>query len=236
MELAEAPAGASTTVAERVARLRQEVAEVARSAGRHPESIAIVAVTKLHPRAAVDAAYAAGLRAFGENYVQEALAKYEGYPRDAARHFIGHIQTNKAKAIVRTFDLVQSVDRADAGVALAKAARALDKRLRVLVQINISPQERHGIAPGRAPELAEVLRGEGLEVAGTMAIGPITEDREAIRDAFERAAAAHAEIGGEILSLGMSADWPIAIECGSTMIRVGTAIFGPRPSKGAFPP
>jgi pyridoxal phosphate enzyme (YggS family) len=236
MELAlEAPmSSVSTTIAERVRRLRLEVAEVARAAGRDPQGIAIVAVSKLQARELVLEAYAAGIRAFGENHVQEALPKLADLPADAERHFIGHIQTNKAKPIA-TFDLVQSVDRLDAGLALAKAARGRAKPVRVLLQLNVSSPDRQGLQPEQAPALARRLRDEGLEVTGTMAMAPFTEDRRIIRDAFRRAAEAHARIGGPILSLGMSADWPIAIECGSTMVRIGTAIFGPRPRKGGTP-
>lgn len=236
MELAlEAPMHASTTIADRVDRLRKEVAEVTRAANRNPEEITIVAVSKLKPRELVFDAYEAGVRAFAENHVQEALPKLSGLPRDAQRHFIGHIQTNKAKPIAAEFDLVQSVDRLEAGLALAKASRALGKTLRVLVQLNVSSAERQGMQPEQAPATAEQLRAEGLDVAGTMAMAPFTDDRRIVRDAFLRAAEAHARIGGPILSLGMSADWPIAIECGSTMIRIGTAIFGPRPRKGGTP-
>jgi len=226
---------ASTTIAERVQRLREEVADVARSANRNPAEIAIVAVSKLQPREFVFEAYAAGIRAFGENHVQEAGAKFAGLPHSAERHFIGHVQTNKAKRMVAEFDLVQSVDRLDAGLALAKASREREAPARVLLQLNVSSTERYGLQPEQAPEIAERLRAEGLDVAGTMAIGPFTSDSTVIRDAFLRAAEAHQRVGGRILSLGMSADWPIAIECGSTMIRVGTAIFGPRPKKGGTP-
>ena len=236
MELAlEASMDASTTIAERVRRLRDEVVELARSANRNPAEITIVAVSKLQSRDAVFEAYDAGLRAFGENHVQEAIPKLAGLPRDAQRHFIGHIQTNKARAMVEAFDLVQSVDRLEAGLALAKAARTLGKPVRALLQLNVTSAERFGVAPGDAPALAARLRDEGLDVAGTMAMGPFTDDRRLIREAFLRAADAHTGIGGPILSLGMSADWPIAIECGSTMIRIGTTIFGPRPKKGGTP-
>ena len=236
MELAlGAPMNASTTIAERVQRLREEVAEIARSANRNPAEIAIVAVSKLQPRQFVFEAYAAGIRAFGENHVQEAIPKFAGLSHSAERHFIGHVQTNKAKRMVAEFDLIQSVDRLEAGLALAKAAREREAPLRVLLQLNISAAERFGVQPEQAPELAERLRAEGLEVAGTMAIGPLTDNPTTIRDAFLRAAEAHQRVGGQILSLGMSADWPIAIACGSTMIRVGTAIFGPRPKKGGTP-
>jgi pyridoxal phosphate enzyme (YggS family) len=233
MELAlEAVIDASTTIAERVRRLRVEVAELARSANRNPAEITIVAVSKVHPRELVLAAYGAGMRDFGENHVQEAIPKLEGLPSDARRHFIGHVQTNKAKAIAGAFDLVQSVDRFDAGLALAKAARSLNKPVRVLLQLNISTADRYGMLPEQAPELAARLRDEGLRVEGAMAMAPFASDPRIVRDAFMRAAEAHARIGGAILSLGMTADWPIALECGSTMIRIGTAIFGPRPKKG----
>jgi len=236
MELAlEAPVDASTTIAERVRRLREEVVELARSANRNPAEITIVAVSKLQSRDAVFEAYAAGLRAFGENHVQEAIPKLDGLPVDAQRHFIGHIQTNKARTMAGVFDLVQSVDRLEAGLALAKAARTLGKPVRVLLQLNVTTADRFGVPPEQAPALASRLRDEGLDVAGTMAMGPFTDDPRLVRDAFRRAADAHNGIGGSILSLGMSADWRIAIECGSTMIRIGTAIFGPRPKKGGTP-
>src|SRR5579872_1628046 len=230
MELAlEAVINASTTIAERVRRLRVEVAELARSANRNPSEITIVAVSKVHPRDLVLEAYDAGMRDFGENHVQEAIPKFEAVPSGARRHFIGHIQTNKAKAIAEAFDLVQSVDRLDAGLALAKAARTLQKPVRVLLQLNISSADRYGMLPEQAAELAARFRDEGLMVEGAMAMAPFTPDKRIVRDAFLRAADAHSRIGGAILSLGMTADWPIALECGSTMIRIGTAIFGPRP-------
>ena len=236
MELAlEAPTDASTTIAERVQRLRHEVDELARSANRNTAEITIVAVSKLQPRDFIVQAYAAGIRAFGENHVQEAVPKFEGLPRDAERHFIGHVQTNKAKLMVAEFDLVQSVDRLDAGLALAKAASTQGKRARILLQLNVSSTERYGMQPEQAPAIAERLRAEGLLVAGVMAMAPFTSDERILREAFLRAAQAHARIGGPILSLGMSADWPIAVACGSTMIRIGTAIFGPRPKKGGTP-
>jgi PLP dependent protein len=236
MELAlEADMHASTTIAERVQRLRDEVADVARSANRNTSEITIVAVSKLQPREFVVEAYAAGIRAFGENHVQEAIPKFAGLPHDAERHFIGHVQTNKAKPMVAEFDLVQSVDRLDAGMALAKAAKGRARPARVLLQLNISATERYGLQPEEAAPVAGRLRAEGLDVAGVMAIAPFTSDRRILHDAFSRAAEAHHRVGGQILSLGMSADWPVAVECGSTMIRIGTAIFGPRTKKGGTP-
>ena len=218
---------ASGTIADRVATLRERVDAVAVEAGRAPGSVAILAVTKTQPREAVVEAIGAGIHAVGENYVQEARAKYVALP-PCAKHFVGHVQTNKAKAIVELFDVVQSVDRLSAGVALANAALTLGQVPRVLIQINISPAERFGAAPQEAPALAGALRNLGLDVDGVMAIGPADGDVDAAfsvaRETFER-------VGGSTLSLGMSGDWESAVRHGSTMIRLGTAIFGPRAPK-----
>ena len=219
-----------TGIRERYSRLRAELGEVARAAGRSPEEITVVAVTKKQPEEAVRAAIAAGIADIGENYLQEARAKF-GEQLAARKHFIGHLQTNKAKAIAQVFDVVQSVDRVEAGEALGRAASALGKQLRVLVQVNISPTERFGCAPSEAEKLAEALRAqESLLVDGVMAIGPITQDSTKILGAFEVAAKTFERIGGNTLSIGMSGDWREAVRCGSTMIRIGTLLFGPRPA------
>ena len=219
---------ATGTVAERVATLRERVDEVAVASGRARGSVSILAVTKMQPREAVLEAIDAGLADVGENYVQEARRKYDGLPPRCVKHFVGHVQTNKAKAIAGLFDVVQSVDRLDAGLALARATRDTGRRLRVLVQVNVSPAERFGAAPGDAPALAARQRAEGLDVDGVMAIGPLDGDVDAAfataRETFER-------VGGTTLSLGMSEDWERAVRHGSTMVRLGTAIFGPRPAK-----
>lgn len=211
------------TIAQRYAQLRAAV----------PSGVTIVAVSKFQPVEAILEAVAAGVTDVGENYVQEGRRKlcHEGLAR-VRKHFIGHIQTNKAKAIAQTFDVVQSVDRADAAAALAKAAGSLGKRLTVLLQLNISPSERFGCAPQDAPYLADLIRShESLDLQGVMAIGPLTEDRAEIARAFDVAATAFGRIGGATLSLGMSSDWALAVEAGSTMIRVGSTIFGPRPAR-----
>lgn len=218
---------ATGSVAERVAALRERVDDVTVAAGRERGSVAILAVTKSQPREAVLDALGAGISDIGENYVQEARAKYDGLP-PCTRHFIGHVQTNKAKAIVELFDVVQSVDRLDAGLALAKAARDAGRRLRVLVQVNVSPSDRFGATPAAAPGLAAQLREAGLDVDGVMAIGPLEGDVDA---GFRTAQATFGAVGGSTLSLGMSADWERAIRRGSTMVRLGTALFGPRPPK-----
>jgi hypothetical protein len=214
------------SIGERVSVFRARVDRVVEAAGRPPGSVGILAVTKTHPREAVLAAIAAGLTDVGENYLQEAQAKYVDLPL-VRKHFIGHVQTNKAKGIAALFDVVESVDRIEAGVALARAAQKLGKRLHVLVQVNISPTERFGIPPSQAQTLAAQLRDEGLDVDGVMAIGPLEGD---IDRTFALAHEAFERVGGSTFSLGMSADWERAIAHGSTMIRIGTAIFGPRPA------
>ena len=228
LEVGGGPDGAPNSLAGRIALMRERIAEAAHRSGRGPSEIALVGVTKRQSRETVASALEAGLTDIGENYVQEARAKYAGM-RGVRRHFLGHVQTNKAKAIVETFDVVQTIDRLDAGRAIAKAARTLGKPVRALVQINISPVDRFGIEPGDAPALAARLReDEGLAVDGVMAIGPHTRDRAEIARAFRKAAEAFAAVGGDTLSIGMSTDWEEAVGCGSTMLRIGTAIFGER--------
>ncbi len=225
---AETADAAPNSVAGRITSLWVRIAESARRAGRDPSDITLVGVTKKQLRATVLEALAAGLTDVAESYVQEAREKYAALPQ-ARKHFIGHVQTNKAKAIVATFDVVQSIDRLEAGRAIAKAARAANKRVEALVQVNVSPSDRFGIAPDDAAALAERLRSdEGLTVDGVMAIGPNTENRAEIARAFAKAAQTYAVVGGSTLSLGMSGDWEEAIGCGSTMLRIGTAIFGER--------
>jgi len=223
---------ASLTIDERVKNVRARVDAVAVASGRPP--VTILGVTKMQPQDVVRSAIDAGLTDIGENYLQEAREKLSELP-PVRTHFIGHVQTNKAKAIAALFDVVQSVDRLDAGLALAKAARNSGKPLAVLVQVNISPSERFGVDPADAPALAAQLRDAGLTVDGVMAIGPITDDLTETDAAFARAATAFAAVGGTTLSLGMSGDWERAIAHGSTMIRLGTAIFGPRPARERIP-
>jgi len=209
-------------VAERWAQLRAEI----------PAHVTIVAVTKSQPAEALEEAIAAGAADIGENYVQEARAKFASISaRPYTKHFIGHVQTNKAKAIAETFDVVQSVDRIEAGAALAKAAAAVGKRLRVLIQLNISPNERFGARPEEALELARALREEpSLSVDGVMAIGPLGASQSETARAFEVAAGVYGAIGGTVLSLGMSGDWREALRAGSTMVRLGSVLFGGRRS------
>ena len=222
----------SEAAAERYLRLRDEIDREMRKCGRDPGGVTLVGVGKGQPIEVLTAAIAAGLQDLGENYLQEARRTFAALP-PVRKHFIGHVQTNKANGIAAAFDLVQSVDRAEAGVALAAAAQRLEKRLPVLLQLNVSPAERFGCAPADAPRLAETLRGlPSLRLEGIMAIGPFDADRAAIMRAFDLAAMTLASVGGSTLSIGMSGDWREALRAGSTMLRIGEALFGPRPAKG----
>jgi pyridoxal phosphate enzyme (YggS family) len=228
LEVGVPPSGAPSALAARIATMRAEIAEAARAAGRDPDSITLIGVSKKQSRAALVASIEAGLGDVAENYALEASEKFAGIP-PVRKHFVGHVQTNKAKAIVETFDVVQTIDRLEAGRAIARAQRLQGKRLRTLLQINISRDDRFGIAPADAPALAAQLREEeDLDIDGVMAIGPLTNDRATIVAAFDEAARTLERVGGTTLSIGMSGDWREAIARGSTMLRIGTAIFGAR--------
>ncbi|MGH7736753.1 MAG: YggS family pyridoxal phosphate-dependent enzyme [Candidatus Tyrphobacter sp.] len=220
--------GNGVSVADRLASLRAEIATEAQACGRDPAAIALVGVAKRQPLATVREAIAAGLTDVAENYAQEARAAFAHLPA-VRRHFVGHVQRNKAAAIEELFDVVQSVDRLEAGVALAQAAERAGRVLAVLVQLNVSEGERFGCPPQEGERLADALRSSpSLRVDGVMAIGPLTAERDEIARAFERAAMTFARIGGSTLSMGMSGDWREAVRAGSTMLRIGTALFGSR--------
>ena len=220
------------SVAQRFSALRAQIDDELRASGRAPGSVRILGVSKKQPAAAIAQAARAGLDAIGENYVQEAVAKFADTALAGIaieKHFIGHVQTNKAKAIVAAFDVVQSVDRADAAHALGRAATQAGRVLPVLLQLNVSPTERYGALPAHAGALAATIAGEpGLRLEGVMAIGPIDAGPDATYEAFALAAKTLASIGGSTLSIGMSGDWREAVRAGSTMVRIGTALFGER--------
>jgi PLP dependent protein len=230
------------SIPENIAAARKRIAEAARRAARSPEEIALMAVTKTHPPHRIREAYVAGLRLFGENRVQEfagkaaALADLTG----AEWHMIGHVQTNKAAKAAELFRAVDSVDSVKLAEKLNAAAQSTGEKLSVLIEINIGNEAaKGGIAPG-SPELEELLvaatRLEALEFSGLMTVPPFTDDPEDSRPYFRKlrelrdalAARRLPAVGMQVLSMGMSHDFPIAIEEGSTCVRVGTAIFGER--------
>jgi pyridoxal phosphate enzyme (YggS family) len=229
-------------VSENIARARERIAEAARRAGRRTEEIALMGVTKTHAPERIREAYGAGLRLFGENRVQEFAAKAGALAGlDAAQwHMIGHLQTNKAAKAAELFGAVDSVDSVKLAEKLDAAGLALGKKLQVLIEINVGGEAvKSGVAPD-SRELEEILlaapRFEALEFRGLMTVPPFTEDPEGARPFFRKlhqlrnaiAARKLPQIAVDVLSMGMSHDFEVAIEEGSTCVRVGTAIFGER--------
>lgn len=236
-EEAQAEASESTAVqagpprvAERLAAVREHMSEAALAAGRDPKSITLVAVSKTHPVARVEAAVAAGHRVFGENRVQEAKAKYaalkEATP-DLVLHLIGPLQTNKARDAVRLFDVIETVDRAKLARALATAMAKEGRRPACYVQVNTGEEpQKAGVIPREADGLIALARDElGLPVEGLMCLPPVDEE-PALHFALLREIARRN--GLSVLSMGMSADYQTAIRFGATHVRLGTAIFGKR--------
>jgi PLP dependent protein len=222
--------------------LQQRIAAAAKRAGRLPEEITLIAVSKTHPADAVREAYQVGIRHFGENRVQEWEAKY-GKVNDlpAAWHLIGHLQSNKAARAARLFHSVDSVDDFTLAQRLDRARTELDGRekLRVLIEVRVEQEAtKSGVEIAGLPALAEkIIELPRLEFAGLMSIPPLLEDVERVRPYFRRLRelrdALQAQLGRAlpVLSMGMSHDFEVAIEEGATEIRVGTALFGTRAVK-----
>jgi pyridoxal phosphate enzyme (YggS family) len=231
------------SIAENIARVRERMTAAAKRVGRDPDSITLMAVSKTVEPARIIEAYRAGLRVFGENRVQEfqekspALAEFA----EVEWHLIGHLQTNKARKGVEIFQAVDSVDSLRVAQKLDQAAAQLNKLLPVLIEINVGGESSKSGIPLDSPDLDELLHAaaelEHLEVRGLMAVPPLTENPEGARPYFRLlrdrrdsiALRKLPRIRMDVLSLGMSHDFEVAIEEGSTSVRVGTAIFGERP-------
>jgi pyridoxal phosphate enzyme (YggS family) len=230
------------SIAENIAAVCERVDQCARRAGRHSGNVALMAVSKTHPPERIREAYASGVRLFGENRVQEFAGK-AGALTDLAEaewHMIGHLQTNKAATAAELFGAVDSVDSLKLAEKLDSAARALGKKLSVLIEIKVGGEPaKNGVVPN-SRELEELLlvaqRLEGLEFRGLMTVPPYAADPGDARTYFRKLRELRDAIAGrklpairmDELSMGMSHDFEIAIEEGSTCVRVGTAIFGER--------
>jgi hypothetical protein len=216
-------------VAANVAVVRKRIARAAERAGRDPEGIVLIAAAKKKPAAMVDAAIAAGVTDIGENYVQEAVAKQTLVARPARWHMIGHLQRNKAKRAVEMFDLIQSVGSLELGRALGAQAEARQSPVRVLIEVNLGGElTKSGVEPENLAGLAASLREVPyLTVEGLMSMPP-PGPPESSRPFFCRLRELRDELGLKELSMGMTADFEVAVEEGATMVRVGTAIFGER--------
>jgi hypothetical protein len=227
-------------IAERVAAVRERIARAAERASRSPADVRLVAVSKTHPIEAVREAFAAGVRDFGENRVQEAEAKIAATAELAAAglswHLVGHLQANKARRAAALFGLVQSIDSVELALRLARAGEESGHAVRGLVEVDLAGEaSKFGLPEPELVPALEALRGRpGLRLEGLMVLPPFLDDASAVRPYFrrlralrDRALGAGLLAAGE-LSMGMSHDFEAAVEEGATIVRVGTAIFGER--------
>ncbi len=227
------------SIAENIARIREEMAQAAIAAGRNPKDILLCAATKMNGAEAVRAAIAAGVDVCGENRVQELVQKQAQHAYDGAPiHFIGHLQTNKVKQVVGKVDLIQSVDSLRLLQAIQAEAAKQGIRQDILLEVNIGREEsKSGFAPEEIlPLMEQIPSFENICLRGLMAIPPISQNSGDNRKFFQKMCNLAVDITAkksdnicvDILSMGMSDDYVDAIACGSTMIRIGTAIFGQR--------
>ena len=210
--------------------MRERIASACQRAGRDPASVTLVAVSKGQPVEAIRAAYAAGLRHFGENRIQEAVPKIEAAKDagvEAAWHLVGHLQSNKAKTAASAFDVIHSVDSPK---LLARLDGAAPAPRDVLLQVNVAAEpQKQGAAPGEVETLVEAAReAANLRLRGLMTIAPIAADPEDVRPVFRDLRELAERFALTELSMGMTDDFEVAIEEGATLVRVGRAIFGER--------
>jgi pyridoxal phosphate enzyme (YggS family) len=217
--------------------VRDRIAAACARAGRSPEAVTLVAVSKTWPAEAVRAAYALGLWDLGENYAQELARKASALGELPVRwHFVGHLQRNKVGPVATVAAVVHTVDTATVAAALGRRARELGRVVRALVQVDLTGAPgRSGCAPEALGGVLDAVRAEpALRLVGLMTLPPHTEDPSGARPFFSALAALRERHGGPValpeLSMGMTHDLEVAIEAGATLVRVGTAIFGERPA------
>ncbi len=233
----------SMSIADNVARIKERIGQAAQRAGRNPDSVVLMAVSKTVEPERMRQAHSAGIRAFGENRVQEFFEKASAL-QDLAGvewHLIGHLQTNKAKAAVELFHGLDCVDSLRLAQKINQAAQRNGKSVPVLIEINVGGEASKSGLAANSPELEELLRDlptlQHLQVRGLMAIPPFTEDPQGARPYFRKlrdlrdsiAARKLPKVEMDVLSMGMSNDYEVAVEEGSTCVRVGSALFGARP-------
>ena len=228
-------------IRDNLTRIRSQIEEAAARCGRDPGTIRLIAVSKRMPVEAVAEAYQAGQLIFGENYLQDAREKIEQVDRALQWHFIGHLQSNKARQAAELFQVVETVDRLKIARALDRHAGALNKTIDILIQVNVSREpQKSGIQPDEAQGLLEQIQPLlNLKVRGLMTMPPYGREPEESRPWFRALKQLSIQLADKglfedneavELSMGMSGDFVVAIEEGATLIRVGTAIFGPRPN------
>lgn len=233
-------------LAANIATVRSNIAEATQRVGRRPEEITLVAVSKTKPLELVKLTYELGITHFGENRVQDALSKIAAFhPSDVHWHMIGHLQTNKARKVIRQFDCIHSIDSLHLAETLnrhvASFNQTSDQRQPVLLQVNISGEtSKEGIEPEMALSLArQITTLEHLEIQGLMTLAPLVDNPEKARPVFRALRELRDRLQNEVpqcswqhLSMGMTDDYQVAIEEGATIVRIGRAIFGERIKKG----
>ena len=226
------------TICENVAIIKNNIENALKKSGRS-DSVTFLAATKMNSAERINVAIDAGVEVIGENRVQELLEKYDAINKDKVSiHFIGHLQTNKVKYIIDKVDMIQSLDSLSLAKEIDKQAKKHSKIMKVLVEINICAEEsKSGVSPEELEDfLTEVSKFENIKVVGLMSIPPVMTDIETQRKIFQKIMKIYVDISTknidnismEILSMGMSDDYTIAIEEGSNMIRVGSSLFGKR--------
>jgi pyridoxal phosphate enzyme (YggS family) len=226
------------SIASNLAEIHARIDAACQRCQRDPQTVRLVAVSKTHPAASVNEAAAAGQEIFGENYVQEFVAKSEAIEAPVQWHFIGSLQSNKVKYLVGRVAMVHSVDRLSLAEELDRQWGKLGQSLEILIEVNLGDEESKSGASAEAAIalVRRIATLPHLKICGLMALPPYLEDAEAVRPYFRRlrelaAEIAAARISGVAmreLSMGMSHDFEVAIEEGATLVRVGTAIFGAR--------
>ncbi|MCI8554024.1 MAG: YggS family pyridoxal phosphate-dependent enzyme [Clostridiales bacterium] len=230
----------SSPVRENLKRIEEEIARACAESGRRREEVTLLAVTKTVAPVLINEALAAGVTEIGENRVQEYLAKRDELLLSGVRtHLIGHLQTNKAAKIVGMVDMIQSIDSLRTAQAVARASGAVGRVTDILIEVNIGGEEvKSGVAPEQAEELVAAAAAlKGIKIRGLMTVPPICGDKRQLRLYFSRMQKLFVDIrekkidntSMDVLSMGMSSDFYEAILEGSTMVRIGTALFGGRP-------
>jgi pyridoxal phosphate enzyme (YggS family) len=226
------------SIAENIHNIGKTIAAAADRTGRSPSSVRLMAVTKTVDDARIGEAIRAGVEIIGENYVQEARRKIEALGKTCEWHLIGHLQTNKAKEAVRLFDMIHSVDRMELAAEIDRRARAAGRVVPVLIEVNVAGEEtKNGIPLDAAPDLVRSAAAlENLAIRGLMTMPPWFDDPEEARPCFRTLRELRDRIAAEAiprvemreLSMGMTGDYAVAVEEGSTIVRVGRGIFGER--------
>lgn len=226
------------TIRDHLNEVRENIQKACEKAGRSPQEVTLIAVSKTKPLFMLEEAYEAGARAFGENKVQEILEKHPKMPEDARFHMIGHLQRNKVKQVLPHAVLIHSVDSYRLAEQISQEAGKLGITAKILLEVNVAKEEsKFGMMPEDVEEMAgQIAALPHLQIEGLMTIAPFVDDPEKNRPVFRKLYQLSVDIKKKnidnvnmgVLSMGMTGDYQVAVEEGSTMIRVGTGIFGAR--------